>query len=1073
MRKKLYLFILTVLSFSLTACQDDFESLTGGGIDEGGNIHLAFSLSPLKTDVTRASDALTKVHVYAYGTDGARLEDSDLEVNDVDGNGVYTGFFKPSDELAKNINSAKFYFIANMPTLKGTADTSTEGNLTGTMATTVVSSDDHFTLSSNGIGISAVKNSTISLVHNAAKITVHNAVLKAGSNNEYEAGTQKYPFNTVGMAEESLLLAGGLSENGTKIKGENPTEQNYSGFTVTDAEKIVHPTINTGDYANQAFIIVKAPYENHDYYYRLDFQKADKLQSGVLTSNPFDIISNHHYQFLIKSINGMGYSTPEEAAKNPTPMVDFQIHDHAPVIYNMISDGSRELGVGKEVVNHNVANNSTAILNIKFFSPYESECNELTSENWQNYIKINDEWLTVKNITKLTGEENVGNDVPDGKHAGVVYGVELEFLPTLDPGTLETRLSVTWHGLTRDVPVTWQRDFNTADLLEGVEVKFFSNTSTSWTTTNEYHNPNYFGNFLPNQSVGTSAMANNDEARDDGLHFPISYGSNSKWTYMYKVTLNSKLFTGGETCNVSVEDVNNVLFSTTGNGNWVATVSCDGSNRVFYVRCTDTDYTYTKGNLVLTLGNNVARKSVTYKNIKLYHTGFFHKDNISHVRSGQTTHSDKYTYYEVVTNGNDHWLDRNIGATAATPYIINGFGDSGAAGYYLVAAMYNSGKYVDPTIYDNLTPPGYSVPTVEQWDNLRKSSGFSSSLYGGAFYNVSYKAEKTMYFQKAQYYDGNTLRGENRAGYYWTRTAATGTEKEEVGDWLKCISMSGTATSYINGRVEGKSNTNPFYMPLRAVSTAASTSSNRLSFNVKGATHVFLYTKTGDTRVPVTTWPGKAISNYSSANNEFSFSYETKTSSDSFYVIFNYVDENGRIYTMSKNSFAGNVTHYNISPSVAEGWKVKGSTSDDFSTSKYADCGVSASTDPTEDGSGDITTLWTCKSPARPDIYGSEEKTYRILWPNTGYKKIKIISQNLGTPVLVDKADLTWDSYNYNGIRYGYEFKTKITNLKFKLEFYNSNGQKMVPKDDPIYTVDDFKDLHNNNTIGMSINELI
>lgn len=1070
MTRNKYLYILAMLSLSLTACHDDFESLTGGGVDEEGNIHVAFSLSPLVTTSTRATDALDKVHVYAYGTNGASVEDSDLKVTLVDEKTqTYTGFFKPSDELAKNINSAKFYFVANMPTFKGTADTSTEGNLIGTMATTVVSSDEHFTLSSKGIGISAVKNSTISLVHNAAKISVHNAVLKAGSDNEYEAGSQTYPFNTAGMAEESLLLAGGLSEDGTKSMGGYPTEQNYSSFTVTDAEKIVHPTLNTGDHANQAFIIVKAPYENHDYYYRLDFQMADKLQSGVLTSSPFDIISNHHYQFLIKSINGMGYSTPEEAAKSPTPMVDFQIHDHAPVIYNMISDGSRELGVGKEVVNRNAANNSTATLNIKFFSPYEAECNELTSENWQNYIKINDDWLKVKSVTKLTGEENVGNDVPDSNHAGVVYGVELEFLPTLDPGTLETEISVTWHGLTRDVPVTWRRDFNTADLLESVEVKFFSNSSTRWTDSSQKHFTDYFGNFLPNESVGTSAIANNDEARDDGLHFPISYGSDSKWTYMYMVTLNNKLFAGGETCNVSAEGVSDIEFSTSGTGNWTTTISRDGSNRVFYVRCTDTGYTYSKGNLVLSLVTNVTRKSATYKNIKLYHTGFFHKDDTSHVRSEQTTHPSKYTYYEVVTNGTDHWLDRNIGATAATPYIINGFGDAGAAGYYLVAAKYH--KYNAPDIYDGIVPPGYSVPTQEQWDNLKGSADFTSSLYGGAFYNVSYAApEKLVYFQKSQYYEGSGLQGDNRAGYYWTRTPSTGTEKDEVGNWLKCMTMTGTATSYINGRVEGKDASQQFYMSLRAVSQSSTTTPKRLSFWVKGATHVFLYTLDEDkNRVPVTSWPGKAIGNYSTADKDFNFSYESSTAAlEDFYVIFNYVNEKGQIYTMSKNNFSGNTNHYNISPSVAEGWKVIGSKkSSDFGET---DCGVTVDK-TTTDNTG---THWTCtpEIPAISDKYGSEERTYRILWPNTGYTEIRIISQNEGTPVLVDKADATWTNYDYDGTKYGYEFKTKITNLKFKLEFYNSNGQKNVPKNDPTYTTNDFIDLHNNGTIGMCVYEL-
>jgi len=69
---------------------------------------------------------------------------------------------------------------------------------------------------------------------------------------------------------------------------------------------------------------------------------------------------------------------------------------------------------------------------------------------------------------------------------------------------------------------------------------------------------------------------------------------------------------------------------------------------------------------------------------------------------------------------------------------------------------------------------------------------------------------------------------------------------------------------------------------------------HRTSFNVSGATHVYLYTENKDgTRVAVTNWPGKYIGDYNTMKNGwFNFSYESDNiQAEDFYVIFNYLDK--------------------------------------------------------------------------------------------------------------------------------------------------------------------------------------
>lgn len=1016
MIKRFSTYMLALMS--LAACSDDFNAPVNR-LEEDGRLSLSFSLAQLQTVTTRANDNLSSVSMYVYDQNGAKLMDEDLTVASDGSASVML-----NNNVLSNRDNARFYFFANAGEITGSLDTSV-----GIESATVdkLTDGSNFTLSSKGsvegvayysLGDLTSAGAAVNMVHNAVKVTVTEG--EGANKEEYGAGSVKYPFATIGTAGSSKLLAGGMGAVSDPV---DLTNSRIDATELNVNEEMVHPTNNTTNgNANKSFVIVKAKYENIDYYYRLDFQMVEGEGDNAQTK-AIDLKPNHWYQFLIKSVNGPGYSKPSEAAANPTPMVEYAIHDHAPVIYNMISDGMRELGVSEGITNYNKTPHSDASPNlqkvsVKLFSPIEEEMDELTMENWTKYIIIPREcdWLEVSAIS-LASESDHGTDGfdesynEDGVEAGhknskgKVYDVTLKFKDTRNPGTQETDITVNWHGLSRNIHVVWNRDFDPSKLFSpDVKIKAFDGENHSWNDPSEWNNGNsyiYFKQFLgqglddgAGLAVGTSTTQNNGMTRNAGLHFPLMYGADNadgtfrdKWTYMYEISINPDVADGEDfTWTISAEGVSNVKF-TQADGRTEKT-SGNKNDRVFYVTRSNKrnsenkvdDWNYEVGtmHIYVTVGN---AEPVDYP-IDLYHTGFFHQDQEESncVKGGV---SGKYTYYEVVTVGDDHWLDRNIGAKSAEMYIEGGYGPAEAAGYYIVGAQYV--MYGTPKMYESVTPPGYEAPSVEQWNSLRLSPNFHSEL-SGAYYNAYYQTNlgitannstpKRVYFPKGRYYEGtgsSSLIGNARSGYYWTRDAATGTEKEEIGNWLRCLTITGSSTSFISGRVQGRSN--PYYMSMRAVAKRLTNSSvTRFSFQVEGATHVYLYSvdENGD-RTAATTWPGQAIGNsYTmTIGQSFPFSYESKTASrDNLYVIFNYVDEKGRIYTMSNNDFADDAAHYSIKAKDANGWLVYGSQkSTDFGKTN---CGVDVNTTYTGE-----TTTWVCSAP-----FNNEKYKFRIYWPN-------------------------------------------------------------------------------------------
>lgn len=963
---KIHITILSLILLLLASCSDEFGLPDERGIQSDGTVELTFSV-PSATVVNTRAEAdpeyqVNDISILVFNGSDSETAPAQIIEKLSEGNliSLNDNRYKVSFKLNADIRSSKdlqFYFIANIPENVTFQDNATLSSILKQESNSVGESGK-FVMSGYS-SLSDLTTKDIPLYRNGTKITVNNAVSSGSSEQTFEPGATAYQFSVFGTAIKSSILAGYLSTPDSKEYCGSPVSTyKFSNDVENNQFVYTHPTLNTGDNEGKTFIIVKANYQKKDYFYRLDF-KQKKPKQGSTTGEEeemyLDLLPNHWYQVMIESVDGPGYSSPEEASKHPLSLITYDIHDHAPIIYNMISDGMRELGVTHEVTyNNGVIEDekwSEKYIDIKCFSKYDSE---MTSLPEGLTIISEDEWLEISD-PEITDANLIGTgSESDPNHTGRVFRYKLRFKKTAELGTLNSDITVAWKGLTRKIPVTWERSFSGSDLCK-VKLRIYNEENELQEEITDYwgflaskeEGSNYSGAGL----WGISPSKNNGKIRNQGLHFPVMYGdpgktNEARWRYEYEVDmtalkdydfewkakiegdptiLDHVKINGSSTLSGTHQMNDNLIFTITRPGNaYTNSGSVDGETN---------DYTYGTGKFILNVTTKPkadepgSRLSNEYS-FDLYHTGFFHKD--PQTERADTQDPDNYYYYEVVPIQGAvrmrYWLDRNLGAKSSGMYIeaTGGtayYGDSDAAGGYYQVANYN--KYNDPTMITTIAPPGYRVPQQKVWDAMRNSERFHTEVSGNHFesyYETNDPKIGKVYFPKAMMMENSSKLGESRAGYYWTRTASTGTEKEEIGRWLKMLMISGSSTSYINGNVV------TYKASVRCINDIPDNNTpKRTSFNVNGATHVYLYKKNSDgTKVATTTWPGHVIGNYSTMENGwFNFSFEsTDFDPSELYVIFNFVDANGIIHTISKETIKDPSKQYSIKPSEATGWKV-------------------------------------------------------------------------------------------------------------------------------------------------------
>lgn len=959
---KRLLYIFTILL--LAACSDD-EKYTVEPMGDDDTITFSISIPEPEKVVSRSEKPdedderkINDLSVLIYNADGSLLQ-SVLNVTDfttpTGDNSTTKITVKLDDEAKAYSGEATVYIIANAGAILNATNTASLSALRGVTTNATLPATGGFIMSGIVTGkltSAELLTKPVTLYRTAAKLTIASAVGASGS--------------SAATGASSFTLKSAALYNGTN-----------AGYVIAGAEKdLLYAEPATGskkfpddfllytypckssESGNNTCLVVGGKYKGIDAYYRIDLKDRD-------TGNRLDINPNHWYEVEIKSVNSQGYPTADEAARHPSD-IEVEIKDHAPTVLDMAFDGIRELGVTDSITK---GESNTATLTVKYYSHIAEEMNTVPT------IKSDVNWITIS---------ATGTPQPDDNGGKVVeYTVTFtEDATELGLGTLEGAITVTWQGLERKTAVEWVRAFDGTEICSTTTLTITPTDGTGNKVITDYwtflsgkgksasETSSSIGETATPQLFGAQPDDMGGKVRNAGFHFPVMYGkkdvtdTQARWSYTYYVV--TKLETSKYTITPSLSDNYNgyikfnreadkdgyYAFTLTRDGNAVGNDGSDGSE--------ENDYNYYIGSLILSIepiSQREAPKIAPKYVFDLYHTGFFHYDTGNHRKD---SHETGYYYYEVLPvdgatgTRTRYILDRNLGAKAAGMYIQTadgsnhisssewpfGPGEKSAGGYYEVA---KKGDYTEPQMYDDVCPPGYRVPQQRMWDAIRNSGKFTtaqaqaSASYFRAEYKTTLDVERngvtekeTIYFPKSRYMENGSMTGDANAGYYWSQTEAAGTEKDEIGRWLKSLQITGEVTSYINGNVQ------TFGMSVRPINDVTDNANyNVISFNVKGATHVFLYT--GDTKDKnyTTSWPGHAIGNSDTADQQFfNFVYEsTIYSAANLKVIFNYVDASGKITTISKNGIDG----LHDDDTWAQGWDV--STLD-----KYIKCDKDKST---------------------------------------------------------------------------------------------------------------------------------
>lgn len=696
-------------------------------------------------------------------------------------------------------------------------------------------------------------------------------------------------------------------------------------YTVTEQEgfsNYTYPVRSAGrevENITGSYFIVKGMFEGEEGYYRVDLRKED--------GEYYDVDPNHWYQVEIVKVSRKGYATPEEAASKYMGMeedtsIEVRILDHSPDVLSITTDGIRELGTRETVE----MTGDTYGLVVKCFTPYDSEYG---AGNLKAEVIDGVDWLEIKGGPAEKALE--GDDT--GRQW--VYTLSLKNAQEIFTDKTAT-VRVSWMGLIRDVTVNYNADFQPDKICKSdLRFNYLSSGNIAFGTMNDY-----WGFLKQNISgIDPSSMADG-KIRNEGFHFPMPYGEDDQWVYEYDLSFTLEGSSWIST--ITIEVTGDPFFKE--NLDWVHEPNkTTGVLKLKNLDRVKDNFTYATGKVTFKIKFDEDRgledKSFT---VDLYHTGFFD------FNSGMTQHCH---YYEVVPMGKNangetlYWLDRNIGAESNKMYVDNeGFSEGKEAARGLFYKIYNANKEGEPvSLFSAVCPPGYTVPNTTDWDNIRLSPDFKTgsitqddAVITATYYSTGVKGIGNVYFPKGRFYNSTANladgarysemanMGDPGAGYYWTSSIPSGLQNDETGGWMRVLNLTGASNTYINGSLKNQE------MNVRCIAIKSSSPETKstIAFNVKGATHVYLYTSDSNgNKNGLFTFPGKTIGSEGVVNglvydpgsdayqnSYLHFSCTTTRRAEELKVLFVKKSDNGSIKIISSNG-AGSLE-------AAEGWPV-------------------------------------------------------------------------------------------------------------------------------------------------------
>lgn len=763
--------------------------------------------------------------------------------------------------------------------------------------------------------MSGVKQSTIPgiglvaedfvLNRNTAKVTVKNAEgisLRLGE------------FQLRNGSKAGQILAGADATNaprGTEtILQSDPTKPLYT-----------YPSSS----ASQPFLVVSGTDNGVTSWYRINLKNAE--------GSYFSLLPNHHYEVKITKVNGKGYDSADEAAKHDPSGIEAEIYDHQPTVYNMITDGSQELGVS-DTIEIGAQADATAEFSIKY---YPGTPTDLTVE----VDNASTSWLELDNSNDYPKTETLNNTNDGNKETGTLYTYCAKTkIQNLSGDDRYGHILVSAGGLSRVVVVKQVEEFlNDQFGTISLTVKEYTRDD-DWdvTSTTELGTYKNYWDFIRGRDDGNPLYGIKPEnmggkIRTEGFHFPMSDFLQFVYTFTLPTVDNDseyqnvswkvELAEGYEDKLLFWEGDNSPVGDgvTIDNASFLTGTSLNGQSFTFTNKLLDMQkpdgsivadaYRYGKDAFRIVLTNNSTGGTTTLS-YDLYHTGVFdYDDGKGTHQTGTTPNTQGWYYYEVIQMGNNYWLDRNLGAKSSGYYMQDGSGNSllgdgdwplsnnSAGGLYSIA---DAPQNNEPTIIDDICPKGFRIPYMSEFNALVADPKFRNEYIvntGGDYWCSYYESDKgTVYFPKNRMYYGGQAAGDANAGYYWTRTAALGASGSERGYWLQFMKFSGSNASAGRYRI-WQDASSPNGMSVRCVyaSRVVETSYN-IEFYVKGYTHVFLYNDDGNGNLTyLNSWPGDMIAIYdpNSLAMYHTFAYSSVTDYTGLKVVFNIVDNQGNV----------------------------------------------------------------------------------------------------------------------------------------------------------------------------------
>ena len=745
------------------------------------------------------------------------------------------------------------------------------------------------------------------LNRNTAKVTVKNAEgisLRLGE------------FQLRNGSEEGQILAGADATNaprGTEtILQSDPTKPLYT-----------YPSSS----ASQPFLVVSGTDNGVTSWYRINLKNAE--------GSYFSLLPNHHYEVKITKVNGKGYDSADEAAKHDPSGIVAEIYDHQPTVYNMVTDGSQELGVS-DTIEIGAQADATAEFSIKY---YPGTPTDLT-------VEVDDastSWLELDNNGNYPKTETLNNTNDGNKETGTLYTYCAKTkIQNLSGDDRYGHILVSAGGLSRVVVVKQVEEFlNDQFGTISLTVKEYTRDESTWkaTLSDTFGPYDDYWNFIRGKETdptkklyGINPEDMGGKIRTEGFHAPMSdflqfvytftlpnetsssAYSNVSWKVELAEGYEDKLlfWNGTSSPEGSGVTIDKASFLT---GNTLNGQSFTFTNNLLEMQKPGTGiitdaYRYGKDAFRIVLTNNNTKRTTTLS-YDLYHTGVFNYDDGKGTHQTGTANDQGWYYYEVIQMGNNYWLDRNLGAKSSGYYMQDGDGNSllgngdwplsnnSAGGLYSIADAPQNNK---PTIIDDICPKGFRIPYMSEYNALVADPKFRNEYIvntGGDYWCSYYESDKgTVYFPKNRMYYGGQAAGDANAGYYWTRTAALGASGSERGYWLQFMKFSGSNASAGRYRI-WQDASSPNGMSVRCVyaSRVVETSYN-IEFYVKGYTHVFLYNDDGNGNLTyLNSWPGDmiAINNENSLAMYHTFAYSSVTEYNNLKVVFNIVDNQGNV----------------------------------------------------------------------------------------------------------------------------------------------------------------------------------